>query len=251
MNSRDRQFWTEFLELYRSLPAVWKVKSPEYSSRALKSAGYEQLVLKLREVEPDADRAVVVKKINSFRTNFRRDLRKRDQSSEEEPFESTLWYFELLSFLEGQEESSSCQILQKANSPDLEVLPEVLRKKRRSAVKDEFPASPADHQLRSTVHLPASPLRSPTNRQQRKRLSTLSESEALAHTWLTQFDELAPRQKLLARKLISDVLYYGCMQQLEPCHVAQLQRMMMHRKSESPQTNMEKYGESEFVDEDS
>lgn len=126
MNSRDRQFWTEFLELYRSLPAVWKVKSPEYSSRALKSAGYEQLVLKLREVEPDADRAVVVKKINSFRTNFRRDLRKRDQSSEEEPFESTLWYFELLSFLEGQEESSSCQILQKVNNPEHEVLPEAL-----------------------------------------------------------------------------------------------------------------------------
>lgn len=104
MNTRDRQFWTEFLLLYRSLPAVWKVKSPEYSSRALKTAGYDQLVIKLREVEPHADRALVVKKINSFRTNFRRDLRKRAEA-EEAGFESTLWYFELLGFLEGQEES--------------------------------------------------------------------------------------------------------------------------------------------------
>ncbi|EDW19297.1 uncharacterized protein LOC6583143 [Drosophila mojavensis] len=248
MNSRDRQFWTEFLELYRSLPAVWKVKSPEYSSRALKSAGYEQLVQKLREVEPDADRALVVKKINSFRTNFRRDLRKRDHCSDEEPFESTLWYFELLSFLEGQEEHSSCQILQKSSNFDLETPPELVRKKRRSAVKDEFPASPTAAELCSTVHCPTSPLRSPTcNRQQRKRLSTLSESEALAHTWLTQFEELAPRQKLLARKLISDVLYYGCMQQLEPCHVAQLQQMMMRRRSEPPQANVE----DESVDVDS
>lgn len=126
MNSRDRQFWTEFLELYRSLPAVWKVKSPEYSSRALKSAGYEQLVQKLREVEPHADRALVVKKINSFRTNFRRDLRKRDQCTEEEPFVSTLWYFELLGFLEGQEDASSCQSLHKASSPEPEAHPEAL-----------------------------------------------------------------------------------------------------------------------------
>jgi len=123
MNSRDRQFWTEFLLLYRSLPAVWKVKSPEYSSRALKSAGYEQLVMKLREVEPHADRALVVKKINSFRTNFRRDLRKRTEGEVpgEESFESTLWYFELLGFLEGQETSGSNQSLHKASSPEQDI----------------------------------------------------------------------------------------------------------------------------------
>ncbi|XP_030565694.1 uncharacterized protein LOC115766053 [Drosophila novamexicana] len=239
MNSRDRQFWTEFLELYRSLPAVWKVKSPEYSSRALKSAGYEQLVHKLREVEPHADRALVVKKINSFRTNFRRDLRKRDQCTEEEPFVSTLWYFELLGFLEGQEDASSCQSLHKASSPEPEAHPEALRhtaydeprrNKRRTAVKVELAASPAPAELRSGLHSPASPLTLPC-RQQRKRLSTLCESEALAHTWRSQFDELAPRQKLLARKLISDVLYYGCVEQLEPCHVAQLQQMMLRRSS--------------------
>jgi len=122
MSSRDRQFWTEFLLLYRSLPAVWKVKSPEYSSRALKSAGYEQLVIKLREVEPHANRALVVKKINSFRTNFRRDLRKRTEGEAlgEEPFESTLWYFELLGFLEDQESFGSGQGFHKASSPDQE-----------------------------------------------------------------------------------------------------------------------------------
>ncbi|XP_064545182.1 uncharacterized protein LOC135433146 [Drosophila montana] len=265
MNARDRQFWTEFLELYRSLPAVWKVKSPEYSSRALKSAGYEQLVQKLREVEPHADRALVVKKINSFRTNFRRDLRKRDQCTEEEPFVSTLWYFELLGFLEGQEDASSCQSLHKASSSEPEALrhavyDEPCRKKRRTAVKEEIAASPAPAELRSDS--PASPLTLPCRQQQRKRLSTLSESEALAHTWRSQFDELAPRQKLLARKLISDVLYFGCMEQLEPCHVAQLQQMMLRRSStphiedvpSSPHLgklcSMDRYDERKSVDSD-
>lgn len=133
MSSRDRQFWTEFLLLYRSLPAVWKVKSPEYSSRALKSAGYEQLVIKLREVEPHANRALVVKKINSFRTNFRRDLRRRTEGEGlgEEPFKSTLWYFELLGFLEGQESTVICQGFHKASSPDQETHSQLIVSKKK------------------------------------------------------------------------------------------------------------------------
>jgi len=108
MNSRDREFWTEFLLLYRSLPAVWQIHSTEYSSRALKSAGYDRLIRKLREVEPLANRSLVVRKINSFRTNFRRDIRRRDScSAAGESFQSTLWYFDLLGFLEGQDEKSS------------------------------------------------------------------------------------------------------------------------------------------------
>ncbi|KAL7734911.1 hypothetical protein ACLKA6_011182 [Drosophila palustris] len=232
MNSRDRQFWTEFLLLYRSLPAVWKVKSPEYSSRALKSAGYEQLAIKLREVEPHADRALVVKKINSFRTNYRRDLRKRTEGGEglgEEPFVSTLWYFELLGFLEGQESSGSCQGFHNASSPQQEAGSEAfLGKKRRAAIKAELPASP--------VAAPPPPVNVPASCSPRQRQQAISESEALAHTWRSQFDELAPRQKLLARKLISDVLYYACMDQLQPRHVSQLQQLMPPlSRSPSPQ----------------
>ncbi|XP_060654564.1 uncharacterized protein LOC132790138 [Drosophila nasuta] len=224
MNSRDRQFWTEFLLLYRSLPAVWKVKSPEYSSRALKSAGYEQLVQKLHEVEPHADRALVVKKINSFRTNFRRDLRKRVEGERlgEAPFESTLWYFELLGFLEDQESSlGSSQSLHKANSPEQQTHSEAFHsKKRRSSIKYELTAAPA-------TALAATP---------RSSRPPLDESEALAHIWRNQYDELAPRQKLLARKLISDVLYYGCLDQLAPHHVTQLQQLMLpHTRISSPQ----------------
>lgn len=60
---------------------------------------------KLREVEPEANRTLVVRKINSFRTNFRRDVRRRDQClAKGQPFESTLWYFDILGFLEGQDE---------------------------------------------------------------------------------------------------------------------------------------------------
>lgn len=245
MNTRDRQFWTEFLLLYRSLPAVWKVKSPEYSSRALKTAGYDQLVIKLREVEPHADRALVVKKINSFRTNFRRDLRKRAEG-EESGFESTLWYFELLGFLEGQEESeegfvsltrfltqqyfSSVSSFSDSISLSLSIqrYDELRSKRRRTVIKDESPPTPSAIRSSSPI-TPVSPY------------ARLSESEALAHTWRSQYDELVPRQKLLARKIISDVLYFGCMDQLQPRHVAQLQQMIMLVKNNEESDTI--YGE--------
>ncbi|XP_022220393.2 uncharacterized protein LOC111072690 [Drosophila obscura] len=235
MNSRDRQFWTEFLLLYRSLPAVWKVRSPQYSSRAMKTAGYEQLVGKLREVEPHANRPLVVKKINSFRTNFRRDQRKREQCVEEGlPFESTLWYFDLLGFLEGQDEAAvTSQGAAKGEAaseldgeeiffPAYEISSP---KRRRRAIKEESQPSP------NSCPSPAATSYSCSTYQQqmpeRRACTGPTETEALAHTWSSQFQELSQRQRILARKLISDVLYYGCMGQLEPSHVDQLQQMML------------------------
>ncbi|BFF97610.1 uncharacterized protein DMAD_05989 [Drosophila madeirensis] len=234
MNSRDRQFWTEFLLLYRSLPAVWKVRSPQYSSRAMKTAGYEQLVGKLREVEPHANRSLVVKKINSFRTNFRRDQRKREQCVEEGlPFESTLWYFELLGFLEGQEDEAAGTgpgAASDSGTAALELNGEELfypayeitsPKRRRRLIKEESLASPASCPSPVATNYSCS-----TYQQIPERRACPSETEALAHTWSSQFQELSQRQRILARKLISDVLYYGCMEQLQPSHVEQLQQMM-------------------------
>ncbi|XP_030373159.1 uncharacterized protein LOC115623092 [Scaptodrosophila lebanonensis] len=264
MNARDRVFWTEFLLLYRSLPAVWKVKSPEYSSRALKTSSYEKLVRKLREVEPDADRALVVKKINSFRTNFRRDLRKRNACADDEHFESTLWYFELLGFLEGQEEEvetshkSGKQLRSgqqehsdsqeeesvlfcpgyewKKMKPSTTLKQECLSAASRTPIRSLSPSK--SHSSVNTIKVKREPhldYKARLEHQPRvRRQSSLNDSEALAHTWTAQFNELSMPQKVLARKLISDILYYGCMEQLDHSHVTQLQNMMM-RNTSSPE----------------
>ena len=55
MSSRKRnQVIEDFIELYKLEPCLWQVKSKEYHDRDKKDAAYAKLVLKLKELEPDA-----------------------------------------------------------------------------------------------------------------------------------------------------------------------------------------------------
>lgn len=106
-----KEFWREFLELYRSLPALWKVKSVDYKDRHLKAECYKKLVKKLKEIDPKATRKTVTKKINAFRTNYRREERKVLESENSGgggeihgPYTPSLWYYNDFAFLRDQEE---------------------------------------------------------------------------------------------------------------------------------------------------
>lgn len=48
MNSyfADKWYWTEFIELYRQIECLWKIKSGEYMDKHKKNAAYEVLAEK-------------------------------------------------------------------------------------------------------------------------------------------------------------------------------------------------------------
>ncbi|KAJ8933493.1 hypothetical protein NQ314_013970 [Rhamnusium bicolor] len=77
--TNNREFLSEFIDLYRQLPEVWKVKSDVYKNRNLGNLAYEKLIEKLKEVEPNADRQMVRKKINVLRSAYRRELKKSNR----------------------------------------------------------------------------------------------------------------------------------------------------------------------------
>lgn len=108
MSQPEKQFVTEFLEIYKSNPCLWKIKSKEYSDRYAKSQAYDVLVKKMKEVDKNADRETVVKKLNNLRTTYRKELKKvnssqRSGAGEDYIYVPHLWYFNLLSFLRDQE----------------------------------------------------------------------------------------------------------------------------------------------------
>ena len=107
-NKLDREFLTDFIELYRSFPCLWKVKSHEYSDRNKKNEAYVELVKKFREKIPNADRAMIVQKINAMRSAVRKEKKKVEQSKksglgEDEIYKPSLWYFHSFDFLMDQD----------------------------------------------------------------------------------------------------------------------------------------------------
>ena len=81
----ERKIIFECIEVYNSLPALWNVKSKDYSNR-IKKEQYEYLLRKYRERFPVADKNRLIKKFNSLHTNFRKEL-KRIKNSEKK------WYW--------------------------------------------------------------------------------------------------------------------------------------------------------------
>jgi len=51
----NKEFWREFIQLYRSLPELRQVGSDVYKNRNLKDDGYDELVEKLREIAKHID----------------------------------------------------------------------------------------------------------------------------------------------------------------------------------------------------
>ncbi|XP_050303002.1 uncharacterized protein LOC126740877 [Anthonomus grandis grandis] len=108
MSKKEKQFLSEFIELYRSFPCLWKIKSKRYSDRNAKQQAYESMIEKMREFDVGANKETVVKKINSLRTAYRRKLKKvidseRSGAGEEDVYVPHLWYFDLLNFIRDQE----------------------------------------------------------------------------------------------------------------------------------------------------
>lgn len=107
MEARKKEVIEQFIEIYRSEPCIWNVKSSEYSHRPQKEAAYAKLLEHLKQIEPGATRETVLKKINTLRSNFRKELRKvkaskKTGSAADDTYKPTLWYYDLLTFLDDQ-----------------------------------------------------------------------------------------------------------------------------------------------------
>jgi hypothetical protein len=107
-NTNKRKALLEFLECYRSLPILWDTNHVAYSNRQKKSDAYNELLNKFKRVETNATRETVVRKINSMRSAFRKELKKvrdskRSGASADEVYKPSLWYFNELLFLVDQD----------------------------------------------------------------------------------------------------------------------------------------------------
>ncbi|XP_017115153.1 uncharacterized protein LOC108137762 isoform X1 [Drosophila elegans] len=91
------EYWSEFFRMYRSMPELWLVRSKLYRDRKLKDESYGRLLELLRVSDQYANIHTLKRKINNFRTSYRRELRKVLES--DNAYVPSLWYFKELDFL--------------------------------------------------------------------------------------------------------------------------------------------------------
>lgn len=96
----ERKSVIALLRAYRTLPALWNVMHEDYSNHFIKNQQYEILLNKYKETNPNAYMKELKKKINTVRTNYRRELRRlREAETDGRTETSTLYYFNELTFL--------------------------------------------------------------------------------------------------------------------------------------------------------
>lgn len=71
----NRHFLRAFIHTYRDLPVLWDTSLRDYTNRDKRAEAYEQLVPIYRYLKRDANVEDVKKKINTLRTNYRKELK--------------------------------------------------------------------------------------------------------------------------------------------------------------------------------
>lgn len=66
----NKEFWSDFIYLYRSLPATWHVKSEIFKNQNLKQKGYLKVTEYLKEIDTISDVNSTKKKVNSPILNY-------------------------------------------------------------------------------------------------------------------------------------------------------------------------------------
>ncbi|XP_068202902.1 uncharacterized protein [Palaemon carinicauda] len=222
-----QDFVTEFIELYRLHPCLWKVKSENYFNKSKKQAAYEELLEVCKKIDENADVDFVKAKISSFRGSFRKELRKvrtsrRSGAGEEEVYVPKLWYYDLLLFTADQEiprdstsnlQDEQTQQENQGNSHepdgDEENLETVLDQTRKPSTADDRPTS-----LKSSVQ----ETRKRKNGGNLQRETLMKKVEKCVEREEDDFDifgrlvasklrKLKGQQHMLAEKQILEILY--------------------------------------------
>lgn len=98
----------KFILLYRELPCLWDRNCRAYKQKAKRHEAITQLTELVQRHDPTATRVHVLRKIESLRACVRREHKRvrdsrRNAKSDDNVYKPQLWYYELFSFVFGEE----------------------------------------------------------------------------------------------------------------------------------------------------
>ncbi|XP_045446733.1 uncharacterized protein LOC123654921 [Melitaea cinxia] len=230
----------DFILMFESLPVLWDPNHPYYTNKYKRHTALLRLVPILKRTKPDATTIDVKKKINSIRSNYRRELRKvlatQDPGDDDEVYEPKIWYFPYLDFLRKleQRQNSSYQnksVLPKSNSQKINEISQVgtsfqsvnkpMSIEQSSVRKRKFQGQLIEPQ-RQTSKLTTESCQP----------NTISNHIVLE--WVDTLEKLDPMQRLFAKKAINDVLFEAELGNLQKHSVKINEPLSSYQLSSSP-----------------
>ncbi|KAM9316717.1 uncharacterized protein PAF06_007784 [Gastrophryne carolinensis] len=229
------EFLKEFIEMYHSLPCLWKVKCADYSNRQKKAEAYEQLADLCKTVCPSATIDLVKHKIANLRTVFKKELKKVEASIKsgatgEDVYIPRLWYFDLLKFTIEQDLSTT-SLSQHSDTYEMQHEEENTNDSLESAGESTNYTQVCIHpQIHEVLEMPQQV--PPIQNQKRRRTineelsrQLLSEATAILNQKEDEFDafgvtvaaklrKMDEKQRLISEVLITDILFKGMMKKL-------------------------------------
>ncbi|KAG8240517.1 hypothetical protein J6590_106751 [Homalodisca vitripennis] len=227
-------FLTTFIEEYRNLPCLWKVRSAEYSNKFKRDTAWEHLLQITKEKIPNADTNFVKRKVDNLRAAFRKEMRKvrdstRSGASADDTYTPTLWYFELMKFTAEQEQPRKTKsnldedeenIIEEEGSIVEEELNEgdVNNGDNEQTLNRGSPSTAAKRRKTSPKKKKTKNDRAEEERRQRKAIlekasAVLNQPEDdyndLGKTYAAKLRRMPASQRDIADKLITDVLFKG------------------------------------------
>lgn len=114
----ERDLLRDFISAYKDLPELWDVRNEAYTKKQIRDVAYKKLLVFYKKIKSNATVEDVKKKINSLRSNFRKELKKvallkRSDAAIEgahEPLRHS-WLFEELQFLVDLEKSAEGDLI--------------------------------------------------------------------------------------------------------------------------------------------
>jgi hypothetical protein len=112
----NRDLLQDFIRANKRQLCLWCIKSKDYYDKAKRDAAYDILLKKYKLIDPKTDKEAVVKKINAFRTNYRKKRKKLKnlitlivvQMRSMCPHFGTSWIFQVFVTPSSREKSLCC-----------------------------------------------------------------------------------------------------------------------------------------------
>lgn len=109
LSDGDTELLRSFIKTYETLSVLWNRSHPKYSNKFKRNAALGKLLQIFIKLKPGATIMDVRRKINSLRSNYRKELKKilsskSSGASADNVYSPTSWVFYALKFLDGFEQ---------------------------------------------------------------------------------------------------------------------------------------------------